>query len=67
MKLKNLKKIEEHEIKNEFKNLSSEKNIIQKILRSRALQKKEINKEFDQISLNFGENSSFWKKKNGIR
>ena len=56
MKLKKLKKkIEEHEIKNEFKNLSSEKNIIQKILRSRALQKKEINKEFDQISLNFGE------------
>ena len=63
MKLKNLKKIEEHQIKNEFKNLSSEKNIIQKILRSKALQKKEINKEFDQISLNFGENSSFGKRR----
>ena len=63
MKLKNLKKIEEHEIKNEFKNLSSEKNIIQKILRSKTLQKKEINKEFDQISLNFGENSSFGKRR----
>ena len=63
MKLKNLKKIEEHEIKNEFKNLSSEKNIIQKILRSKTLQKKEINKEFDQIALNFGENSSFGKRR----
>ncbi len=63
MKLKNLKKIEEREIKNEFKNLSSEKNIIQKILRSKALQKKEINKEFDEIALNFGENSSFGKRR----
>ena len=63
MRLRNLKKIEEHEIKQEFKVLEQEKKKITKILNSKSLQRKEINKEYEEVIYLFGDNSTFGKRK----
>ena len=63
MRLRNLKKIEEHEIKQEFKVLEKEKKRISKILSSKSLQRKEIDKEYEEIINQFGDNSKFGKRK----
>ena len=62
MRLRNLKKIEEYEIKQEFKVLEQEKKRITKILNSKSLQRKEINKEYEEVIYLFGDNSTFGKK-----
>ncbi len=63
MRLRNLKKIEEHEIKQEYKVLEKEKKRITKILNSKSLQRKEINKEYEEVIYQFGDNSKFGKRK----
>ena len=63
MRLRNLKKIEEIEIKKEFKLLETEKKRIGKILNSKLLQRKEINKEYEEVILHFGDNSTYGKRK----
>lgn len=66
MKLRNLKKIEENEIKQEFKNLEDEKRKLSKIFSSKILQKKELNTEFESIILEFGNNSKFGNRKTSL-
>ena len=63
MKLRNLKKIEEKDIKNEYKRLTNEKADLQNLLKSKAKQKLEINKEFDETISNFGDSSLYGKRK----
>ena len=63
MRLRNLKKIEEIEIKKEFRLLEVEKKKIGKILNSKLLQRKEINKEYEEVLLHFGDNSTYGKRK----
>ena len=59
MRLRNLKKIEEIEIKKEFKDLEQKKKRLIKILKSKSLQRNEINNEYNQIIEKFGNNSSY--------
>jgi len=59
MRLRNLKKIEEQDIKKEFKNLELEKKRLTKILNSKVLQRKEINNEYFEIINEFGDNSLY--------
>ena len=66
MRLRNLKKIEEIEIKKEFKDLENEKKRLTKILNSKALQRKEIDHEYREIIEEFGNNSEFGKRKTSI-
>ncbi len=66
MKLRNLKKIEEIEIKKEFKDLENKKKTLNKILKSKSLQRKEINQEYSEIINEFGDNSEFGKRKTFI-
>ena len=47
MRLRNLRKLEEKEIKQEYKDLLSEKNFLTKLLSSKSLQKKAIDNEID--------------------
>ncbi len=63
MRLRNLKKIEEREIKQEYKVLEQEKKKITKILNSKPLQRKEINKDYEEVIYQFGDNSKFGKRK----
>ena len=66
MRLRNLKKIEEIGIKKEFKLLETEKKRIGKILNSKLLQRKEINKEYEEVLLHFGDNSTYGKRKSAL-
>ena len=66
MKLRNLKKIEEIEIKKEFKELENEKKKLTKILNSKSQQRKEINQEYEEVIFEFGNESSFGKRKSLI-
>lgn len=59
MRLRNLKKIEELDIKKEFKNLELEKKRLSKILNSKTLQRKEINNEYTEVINEFGDNSVY--------
>ena len=59
MRLRNLKKIEEQDIKKEFKSLELEKKRLTKILNSKVLQRKEINNEYSEIINEFGDNSLY--------
>ncbi len=63
MRLRNLKKIEEKEIRQEFRVLEQEKKRIAKILNSKSLQRKEINKEYEEVIYQFGDNSKFGTRK----
>jgi len=53
MRLRNLRKLEEKEIKQEYKDLLSEKNFLTKLLSSKSLQKKEIDNEIDFLIKKF--------------
>ena len=53
MRLRNLRKLEEKEIKQEYKDLLSEKNFLTKLLSSKSLQKKEIDNEVDFLIKKF--------------
>ena len=59
MRLRNLKKIEEFDIKKEFTKLESEKKRLTKIINSKILQRKEINCEYQEIINEFGNNSIY--------
>ena len=50
-------------LKQEFKVLEKEKKEITKILNSKSLQRKEINKEYEEVIYQFGDNSKFGKRK----
>ncbi len=63
MRLRNLKKIEENEIRKEFKNLESEKKRLNKIIKSNALQRNEINQEYKEIINEFGNDTVYGKRK----
>ena len=63
MKLRSLKKIEEIEIKKEFKELEKEKKRLNSILKSKNLQKKEINNEYDSVITEFGSKSIYGPRK----
>jgi len=63
MKLRNLRKIEEKEIKEENSKLLSKKKLLMKLLSSKSLQKKEINKETEELILQFGNNSAYGLRK----
>ena len=63
MKLRSLRKIEEKEIKEENNKLFNKKKLLLKLLSSKSLQKKEINKEIEELILQFGNNSAYgWRK-----
>jgi len=66
MRLRNLKKIEEIEIKNEFRDLEKEKKRLLKILKSKSLQRNEINNEYTEIIQQFGNNSNFGPRKSNF-
>ncbi|MEK9959399.1 MAG: DNA gyrase subunit A, partial [Pelagibacteraceae bacterium] len=66
MRLRNLKKIEEIEIKNEFRDLEKEKKRLFKILKSKSLQRNEINNEYTEIIQKFGNNSDFGPRKSNF-
>ena len=66
MRLRNLKKIEELDIKKEFKDLEIEKKRLTKILNSKLLQRKEINKEYYEIINQFGDTSIFGPRKSKL-
>ena len=53
MRLRNLRKLEEKEIKQEYNDLLSEKNFLTKLLSSKSLQKKEIDNEIDFLIKKF--------------
>ena len=63
MRLRNLKRIEEFEIKEEFKRLDFEKKRIGKIINSKLLQRKEVDKEYHEVISQFGDNSTYGKRK----
>ncbi len=63
MRLRNLRKLEEKEIKQEYKDLLSEKNFLTKLLSSKSLQKKEIDNEIDFLIKKFKDNSLLGKRR----
>src|SRR6056300_1279302 len=66
MKLRNLRKIEQKEIENENKNLQNQKKYLTKLLSSRPLKQKEINKEIDLVIHKFGNLSNYGSRKTSI-
>jgi len=63
MRLRNLRKLEEKEIKQEYKDLLSEKNFLTKLLSSKSLQKKEIDSEIDFLIKKFKDNPLLGKRR----
>jgi len=63
MKLRSLRKIEQKEIEDENNKLASNKKFLTKLLASKALQKKEIDREIDEVIFAFGEKSSYGPRK----
>ncbi len=63
MKLRSLRKIEQKEIEDENNKLVSNKKFLTKLLASKALQKKEIDREIDEVIFAFGEKSSYGPRK----
>ena len=63
MRLRNLRKLEEKEIKQEFKDLSVEKSYLTKLLSSKGLQKKEIDQEIEFLTKKFKNDSALGKRR----
>ena len=63
MRLRNLRKLEEKEIKQEYKDLLSEKNFLTKLLSSKSLQKKEIDNEVDFLIKKFKDDPLLGKRR----
>jgi topoisomerase-4 subunit A len=63
MRLRNLRKLEEKEIKQEYKDLLSEKNFLTKLLSSKSLQKKEIDNEIDFLIKKFKDDPLLGKRR----
>ncbi len=63
MRLRNLRKLEEKEIKQEFKDLSIEKSYLTKLLSSKGLQKKEIDQEIEFLTKKFKNDSALGKRR----
>lgn len=66
MKLRSLRKIEQKEIEDENNKLLSNKKFLTSLLASKTLQKKEIDKEIDEVIFTFGEVSSYGPRKTFI-
>ena len=63
MRLRNLRKLEEKEIKQEYKDLLSEKSFLTKLLSSKSLQKKEIDNEIDFLVKKFKDDPILGKRR----
>ena len=63
MRLRNLRKLEEKEIKQEYKDLLSEKNFLTKLLSSKSLKKKEIDNEVDFLIKKFKDDPLLGKRR----
>ena len=63
MKLRSLRKIEEREIEEENSKLLNKKKFLTKLLKSKILQKNEINREIDDVIVQFGNNSIYGARK----
>lgn len=63
MKLRSLRKIEQKEIEEENSKLLNKKKFLTKLLKSKILQKNEINREIDDIIVQFGNNSIYGARK----
>ena len=63
MKLRSLRKIEQKEIEDENNKLLNNKKFLTKLLASKTLQKREIDKEIDDVIFTFGEKSSYGPRK----
>ena len=66
MKLRGLRKIEEKEIEDENSKLLNSKKFLTKLLGSKLLQKKEIDKEIEEVIFHFGEQSTYGPRKTQI-